>query len=203
MTEILINKRWDTVETHTHTLQYHNFVVDIQTVVTAFKRRRGWPCVQTVVVLSRGRKRERERDEEIGRYDKKNEISSILSRYCLGSEAWGGRAATLLCCGAGSISHRGDELAPPMLAAYYVLYWWSIQGCDELDVLYWLTIDICCDICVWQIFEIKRVYNYNNYYMLEGTRGPYMDMDRGTKKWQTTPSVNRKYTVQHEGLISK
>jgi len=42
---------------------------------------------------------------------------------------------------AGSILHGGDELAPPILAAYYVLYR--------------LTIDICCNMCVCQIFEIK------------------------------------------------
>jgi len=42
-----------------------------------------------------------------------------------------------------SIPPGGDELAPPILAAYCILYWW--------------TIDICCDICVYQILEIKRV----------------------------------------------
>jgi len=43
----------------------------------------------------------------------------------------------------GSISHGSDEFAPPILAAYYVLF------C--------LTNDICCDICNCQIFEIKSI----------------------------------------------
>jgi len=51
----------------------------------------------------------------------------------------------------GSLPHRGDELAQPILAAYYVLHW--------------LTIDICCDICVCQIFEINStiIIKYTKY----------------------------------------
>jgi len=70
---------------------------------------------------------------------------------------------------AGSILHEGNELAPPILAAYYVRDW--------------LTIDICCDICVCQIFETKWVIIPDR-----PVASSTPDLDRVHRSWSSSTS---------------